>query len=181
MPRKGYCLLGLIQKIVIDKEKYMQCDAVYNFLKPNGFLLEIDQIPKVSYTCQVAGIPAINLTPTIQSTPFLDLNGLGDKPVFDQLSVTFIIAEDMSNYIEIYNWMIGIGFPNNYDEYVDLSEERKRNFPFNLVDHNLPMFSDGRLIVLNSNNNPVVSFRFKDMYPLSCSIPEFDQSLTKTH
>ena len=78
----------------------------------------------------------------------------------------------MTNYIELYNWIQGIGFPESYQQYRDeLEKNASIKSPTNL-------YSDGTLIVLNSNMNPNKQVTFKDLYPVSLSDVTFDVTQT---
>jgi len=72
----------------------------------------------------------------------------------------------MKNYLEIYNWIIGLGHPENFRQYKNLDTSRAS------------IYSDGALIILSSNNNPIVRISFEDMFPLSLSPLAFDVTQT---
>ena len=39
---------------------------------------------------------------------------------FDTLRVQFLVDEKMDNYKAIHNWIVGLGFPENYKQYSDV-------------------------------------------------------------
>ena len=84
-----------------------------NQLNVVSFETNFTRLPNVNFFCQRINIPSIGLGLASQATPFSDIPVLGDKLLFEQLTLNFIVSEDLSNYLEIYNWLISIGFPEN--------------------------------------------------------------------
>lgn len=151
--------------------------AVYNYLRPNGFRFVIKDIPNVAYTCQSANLPALQLGFATQPTPFQDIPRIGDKNSFGDFTIRFLIAEDMSNYIEIFEWLIALGFPNNYNEYTSFTGERLNRFPFSRVGDSIA-YSDGVLTILDSSNIPKTNIIMKDLFPVSVEALDFDVTST---
>ena len=89
----------------------------YNYFRPNAFRMAIQELPEVSFTCQSVNLPWLSANNPTQATPFIDIPRLADKLTHDDLRVSFIVKEDLSNYIELYNWLVGITFPNDYNEF----------------------------------------------------------------
>ena len=48
-----------------------------------------------------------------QPTYLKDLPIPGDKMEFEDLNVRFLVDENLENYMEIQNWMRGLGFPES--------------------------------------------------------------------
>lgn len=146
-----------------------------NYLRPLGFKFMIQTLPKVTYFCQSASIPAISMGNAVQATPFVDAPVPGDKLVFGDLNIKFMIQEDMSNYLELYNWLIGLGFPVSRQQYSDFIKSRQQSAP-----KNKETFSDSSLLVLGSENKPIVRVNFYDCFPVSLSSVDFDVSSGNT-
>ena len=51
-------------------------------------------------------MPSMAMTEATIARPKIDAYVPGDKITFDPLSITMLVAEDMENYEEIYNWML---------------------------------------------------------------------------
>lgn len=146
--------------------------STVNFLRPNSFQFLVKDLPNASFTCQSANLPALNLGFAIQSTPFTDLSRIGDKMNFGDFTIRFIISEDMGNYLELYRWLIALGFPYDYDQYSAFVETRRDRFPYTRLEAGA--HSDGTLIIMNSSNNPGISIRFHDLFPISLEALDFD-------
>ena len=113
-------------------------DPVVTYLKPNSFKFLINRAPNVTYTCQSANIPVLQLGAPMQNTPFVDIPQFGDKVQYGEFTIRFLINEDMS----------------------------KRTYERG--------FSDGALLILNSDNIPNVKLSFQDMFPISIEALDFD-------
>ena len=74
-----------------------------NQLNVVSFETNFLRMPSVSYFCQRVNIPGITLSNTIQSTPFANIPIEGDILEFEDLTIGFIVDEDMQNYLELYN------------------------------------------------------------------------------
>ena len=151
--------------------------TVANYLRPNAFRFSIKNLPSVAFTCQSANLPGLTLGYVTQPTPFLDIPHVGDKNVFGDFTIRFLITEDMSNYIELYEWLVALGFPNDYNQYRRFSGERLNRFPFVKDSRGAPIavaYSDATLTILDSNNVPKTNINFKDAFPVAVEALDFD-------
>jgi len=151
--------------------------AVYNYLRPNAFRFVIKDLPNVAYTCQSANLPSLQLGFAVQPTPFTDVPRIGDKLSYGEFTIRFLIAEDMSNYKELYEWMVAIGFPQNYEQYKAFTGERLNRFPFYKSKSGMSevlAYSDGTLTILDSNNVAKTNIILKDLFPTSVEALDFD-------
>lgn len=151
--------------------------TTYDFLRPNAFRFSIKDLPNTSFTCQSANLPALQLGFAIQPTPFVDVPVYGDKINFGDFTIRFIVAEDMSNYLELYRWLIALGFPSNYSQFKSFTDNRPSKFPFvtkNDGRSEVLAYSDGTLTILDSTNNAKVNIIFKSLFPISLEALDFD-------
>ena len=140
-----------------------------NFLSPVGYKFQIKKTPKTNYFVQAVNLPSVSIGEAIQPTPFIAIPQAGDHMTYGNLAVQFKVDEDMANYLELYNWMRGIGFPESFQERKDAVADNAA-----LTGLTGELFSDAVLIVLSSNMNSNVEIIFKDMYPVSLSDIQFD-------
>lgn len=141
-----------------------------NYLRPNSFKFLIAKMPNVTYTCQSANLPALNLGAAVQQTPFVDIPHPGDKVFFGEFIIQFLINEDMSNYKELYDWIASIGVPSGGDQYGSLTY---RANPYTPDKYN-NAFSDASLLIIDSNNIPKVKLNFQDLWPTAIEGLNFD-------
>jgi hypothetical protein len=143
-----------------------------NFLSPIGFKFVLNKAPKVAFFSNTANIPRIDLGTTAQPNYLRDIPIPGDKMEFEDFTLRFLVDENLENYMEIQNWMRGLGFPENLKEIYNLQTNtvgvnNKQN-PMNNI------YSDGTLEVLNSNKNINFKVVFKDLFPYALSSLDFD-------
>lgn len=139
-----------------------------NFLSPLGFKFVLSKAPAIEYFVQSVNIPSITMgSPTIP-TPFVKVPLAGDHLDFGELNLSFKIDEDMKNYFEIYNWLKGLGFPDNYNQYRNIANLATRD----------GVYSDATLVILTSSKNPNIEVRFKSIFPISLEAVEFDTTQT---
>jgi hypothetical protein len=146
-----------------------------NFLSPVGFNFTLAKEPKISFFCNSARIPEITLSLVQQPTYLKDIDVPGGKLQYGDLSLRFLVDEDMMNYMVIHNWLTGLGFPESTQDYRDLLT--------NGDDLTQPLdpkraFSDGSLYILDSNYNTNSIVKFKDLFPVSLTSLEFDSTQT---
>ncbi len=146
-----------------------------NYLSPLGFKLIISKIPKVDFLCQSANIPSITMGTAVQATYLKDIPVPGDKPVYDDLTVRFIIDENMENYLSLHKWLTGLGYPESVKQYKQLEDDHPTKMP-STTDPRYFEFSDATLQILNSNFQPNINVTFRDCFPVSVTTLEFDAS-----
>lgn len=149
-----------------------------DYLKPNGFKFQIHNLPNVSYFCQAANIPAIQIGSPEFQTPLSNIPVPGDKLTYGDLVIRFLVQENMSNYLELYNWLVGLGFPESREQYKNWNEAQRYRFPA-ISDKRLGAlgnFSDADFFILDSDNNPNVKITYYDVFPVSLEGLDFDIS-----
>lgn len=147
-----------------------------NPLQSNGFMLTIDKLPDLKYFCQSAAIPQLSFQAAPQANPFSQINLPGDKLEFGALNVNFMVDEHMGNYVAVYNWMKGLGFPKSNEQYSDFLDSQSQN-----LSESAKPFSDGTLSILGHNYSTVKSLRFVDLFPVSLSSVDFSSTNTDSN
>ena len=144
-----------------------------NFLSPVGFKFILNKAPKVDFFSNFANIPSITLGSALQTRYGKNIDIPGDKMVFEDFSLRFLVDEDLVNYMEIQNWMRGLGFPYSLEQFQDFMIESKDS---NALGDNDDLFeySDGTLQILNSNYNVNAQVIFTGMFPTFLSTLQFD-------
>lgn len=139
-----------------------------NFLSPLGFRFHAKRMPNVTFFTQRASIPTVSLGTATVPTPFSSIPVPGDHLVYSDFTLTFKVDEDLNNYIEVYNWMTALGFPDNFDQYKSVVPQR--------YSMNEGVYSDGVLEILNSAKKAIAEVQFVDMYPTSISDLSFNST-----
>ena len=146
--------MALVPKLGVQLETE-QLTQNLNFLSPLGFRSLLNRAPNVEYFCQSATLPTISMVELQQPSPFVVNPRPGDKITYEPFTLRFRVDENMTNYLEIFNWINALGKPENFQQYENI-------------------LSDGSILLLSSNNNPKIRIAFQDMFPLSLSPLAFD-------
>ena len=138
-----------------------------SFLSPIGFKFQLNNFPEVNYFCQSATLPGISIGSISVPTPLKTIELSGDEVSFEELTIKFIVDENMKNWLAIYDWIIGLGFPTKegQEKYAKLAATSE-------------LTTDAVLTVLTSNMNPQINFRFNECFPLNLSSIAFDSGGT---
>ena len=147
-----------------------------NFLSPTGFEFSLNRAPKVSFFSNSANIPGLNLGVAIQPTYLKDIDTPGDKIQFDDFTLRFLVDENLENYMEIQNWIRGLGYPESLQEIFDLQKNSK--LPSTSSSNEMNIYSDGTLTVLGSSLKPNFKIKFSDLWPYSLTTLNFDATET---
>ena len=145
-----------------------------SYLSPLGFRFVLNRTPNTNYFTQNVRLPTLSLGQFDIEDPFVKLPTPGTKLSFEPLDITFMVDEDMSNYLELYEWLRGLGFSESFEQYGNLIKENNSS----LLSNDSAVFSDGTLMVLSSHQNANVKIVFQDMFPISLSDLSFDSTLT---
>ena len=146
-----------------------------NFLSPTGFKFALKRSPGVAFFCNQANIPSLDLGVAEQPSYLKDIPLPGDKIQFGDLNLRFLVDEDLVNFMEIQNWIRGLGFPESLAEFNDLKNEAILG-PMGKSTEDV--YSDGTLQILSSNLIPKFQVVFNDLFPYSLSTVTFDATDT---
>ena len=143
-----------------------------NFLAPVGFKFTLAKYPKVDFFSNSARIPELTLGTAIQSSYLKDIDVPGEKLTYGDLTIRFLVDENMENYVAMHNWLKGIGFPETPQQFKDQITDDE-----GIRDEKL-VFSDGSLHILSSNFQDVAIVKFQDLFPVGLTSLEFDATET---
>ena len=143
-----------------------------NFLSPVGFKFALKRSPSVAFFCNQANIPDITLGVAEQANYLRTIPTPGDMMDFGDLNLRFLVDENLDNYMEIFNWIRALGFPESLEEIYDW---QKKDFDIAQPDKSTESFySDATLEILTSSQNPNFKVKFQDMFPTTLTTLEFD-------
>ena len=125
-----------------------------NYLQPTAFKLTIDRkkFGNLEYFAQTITHPSISITPAELPYKRLNLHMAGDKLTFNELTATIILDENLSAYIEMYDWMKRLVEEPNQTRLLQSANE-------------FPTAVDITVSVLSSKNNQVKQIRYIDCIP----------------
>ncbi len=151
-----------------------------DYASPIQFRFKMTKIPNVEFFVQTANIPGISLGTATVPTPLYDYPVPGDTIQYQTLDLSFLVDENLNNYKELHDWISGLGFPKNHQQFADLQASGADRFPGSTASSvaigskrtATPLaeggtYSDATLTVLNSKNIAKTEIRFANVYPIS--------------
>ena len=158
-----------------------------DYASPIQFRFKMTKIPKVEFFVQTANIPGISLGTATVPSPLYDYPVPGDKINYQSLDISFLVDENLNNYKELHDWISGLGFPSNHQQFADLQATGADRFPGSTASSvatgskRTPaplaeggIYSDATLTVLNSKNIAKTEIRFKNVYPTTLGSLSYD-------
>jgi len=149
-----------------------------NFLSPTGFKFALKRSPGVAFFCNQANIPSLDLGIAEQPTYLKNIDVPGDKIQFGDLNLRFLVDEDLMNYMEIQNWIRGLGYPEKISEFADLENQAVLGRETKFGQSGDDIYSDATLQILSNNLVPQFQVIFSDCFPYSLSTVTFDATDT---
>lgn len=141
----------------------LELNKELNLLGPNNFHFVARELPKVSLFTTIFNMPGCSLGRALVPNSNVDYNVPGEKIEFDDLTISFLLDEHITNYIEIFNWMSALGFPESSDQF-----KKFKDPTFNYTEK-----SDILLTVTSNKFNPIIKVNFVDCFPINLSQVSF--------
>jgi hypothetical protein len=145
----------------------------FNPLQSNhGATFFVKKLPMVNFFCQKYSLPGLSIQEVAFPNPFVKIPLSGDHIDYDELRVSFLVDEDLKNYLEVHMWLRRLGFPKEWEEYRVLDA--------------IPIWtgegktSDAVLTILDAKKLANVRFAFHDAFPISLSDIMFDTTASDT-
>ena len=143
-----------------------------NFLSGVAFKFNLAKFPKVDFFSNSARIPELNLELTRQPSYLKNIDVPGERLTYGDFTLRFLVDENMENYLSVYEWLTGLGFPETTKEFADIIKDSDgQRDP-------KEAFCDGTLRILNSNYREVAKVSFNDLFPISLTSLDFDATNT---
>ena len=162
-----------------------------DFANSSQFRFQLLKIPTTVYYTTAVNLPGIAFSgDAIMNSRFKAMPFMGDTLDFSPMELTFNVSEGLQNYREIHDWMTGIGFPHDTEQFATAvaSEQdlkpgsspppSRRAGAAKVNPSNLT--SDGTLTILTNKNNPTLRVNFRALYPTSLSGLQFSVQGTDT-
>lgn len=128
-----------------------------NYLSSTRAVLQIVGLESVSFTCTDFHLPGITLAEARVENPFISIPLHGDKIEFSPLSISFLVTAKLENWLALYNWIKGLGYPGSQQEYCQR-----------------PLtYTDGVLHLYTPQNNKFGEVLFEGLVPTSIGDLDF--------
>jgi hypothetical protein len=135
-----------------------------NYIYPTYYKFVIKEMPQLEYFITKVTLPSFGYDSAIeQPNRFSLIRHPASKIVYAPLEMSFLVNEDMTNWLEISNW---IRRTSVSDDHIDILDDTGEHF------------TQGTLFITNSAMNPNIEVTFYNMFPISVSGFEFDSQVT---
>lgn len=122
-----------------------------NYLSSTRASISIPDLNNLSLTATTWNLPGVSTGSPLQPTMFTDIPHTGDALISDVFRIEFIVLEDLSNWVEMYKWIISITDPRRTTGW-----SNKRT-----------TYLTADMIIFSSHNNPLVNVTFNNLIPIS--------------
>ena len=143
-----------------------------NYLSNVGFKFTLARFPKIDFFSTSANLPGLTLGVAQAPNYWKELPLAGTRLTYEDLTLNFIVDENLTNYLLVHNWMRGLGFPESIQNFIDLVTDED-----SLIDMDL-QYTDGTLMILNNQFNNISKVKFRGLFPISLSGLQFDSKQT---
>lgn len=140
-----------------------------NYIQPNNFTFRIKRLPDLNFTVQSCNVPGISVGRVDQPNPVKSAPLQGDRLFFADLSVAFLVDENLENYREIFKWMSSVtnqSWHAGVHHYKNLRDAPRGN--------DAGLFSDITMNILTSAKNSNIRLQFTNAFPIQLSDLLFD-------
>ena len=136
-----------------------------NYLANNRFQFFLRRCPNLTHFCQRVSVPSIGFGISLQANPTgIEIKRPGTQYAFEDITVGFLVDENMKNWLEIYTWMTSIGIFTSCKEM--LLEDDK--------------ISEAYMFITNSAYVPIIQVKFHNIFPIYLSGIDFDSTIIDT-
>ena len=122
-----------------------------NFFKPTSFRFICTALPESEFYCQGVTLPGVSINEIPVATPLNPHYKSGDRVLYDEFVIQIIIDEDMKNFIEIHDWIVGLGKPQTTEQFA----KREK----------LGLDTTGVLTILSNASNVNIEYHFNGLWP----------------
>ena len=135
-----------------------------NYLYQTFYKFQMRRLPKVNYFMQKVSLPDFaSGGPIEQPTRFVPVKHPSRNVSFDNLTIEFLVDENLENWRELYDWMRTIYLVDDYKKFEPETSTH---------------FTEGSILLLNSAMNVNKEIRFHNLLPISLSGIDFDSTDT---
>jgi hypothetical protein len=157
-----------------------------DYASPVQFRFKIAKLPQVEFFIQTVNLPGISIDEAKVTTPLYDYPVPGDEITYQGLDISFLVDENLNNYKELHDWLSGLGFGKNHQQFADMRATGADRFPGTVANTAasgtatpppIPegsIYSDATLTILNSKNIAKTEVRFQNVFPTSIGSLSYD-------
>ena len=160
----------------------------FNYSQSNQFKVHLSLFPKTEWFVVRANVPSVQLGTADRYTPFVNIQLVGDHITYGDFSMTFIVDENLKNYMEMYNWVKNIGFPFEHaqfnklerPDFMNRSGGQKYNAETDTYSkvEDEDLYTDIFLQIMTAKNNLIAQCEIYAAFPTTLGAIEYSQQET---
>lgn len=127
------------------------------------FQIVFDRLPEMVYNAQQVDLPGVSLGVAQMQTRFRPIPFPGTTVTYEPWSFSFIVNDDYSNWISIYEWITGLGRAENAEDLRELILQERE-------------YGEGRIMLHNANGVLSKQFALTNVFPTRLSPVTLDVS-----
>ena len=166
--------------------------TVFDYSQSNQFRINIPIFPLTEWFVVGCNVPGVTMGQGVVPTPLIEVPLMGDKLTYDQFNMTFMVDEQLKNYIELHDWLVNMAAPQNsaqfgakISDYV-ITPSKVTTFYRDGVEvtgstSDRDLYCDIQLTILSSKNNPVAMITMQNAFPVSLSALDYTQQDADTN
>jgi hypothetical protein len=136
-----------------------------NLTMPTNFRFVLPRVPNAVYFCQSVSFPNTSCPQLNVATGWMPLKLPGSEVSHENLTFTFLVDEDMTNYREIQEW---------FRKLLAMAYASESVFPAKDW-----LNEQCQLIMLSNKKEPLIKFTFSGVFPTNLSALSFDNTDTE--
>ena len=114
-----FVLKTIINSSMTDTNIIDRTPTKFDYASPIQFRFKMTKLPQVEFFVQTANIPGITLDEVQQPTRLKAIALPGSTLSFASLELSFLVDENLNNYKELHDWLIGLGTPESDSQFAD--------------------------------------------------------------
>lgn len=139
-------------------------------LSPIEYRFALEKNPNLAFWITECTLPGITTTGIdVPTGRFAAIKVPGDTLQFEDLTISFIVDEEMANYIEIQNWLYALTTARDTRDFKNLKKEKPEGER-----------QDVHLTILSNKANANIRIKFHNSFPTQLSSIQFDTKRTDT-
>lgn len=138
-----------------------------DFLNRNNAVVLVEKFKHIAFFTTDVEIPGVSMNHPAQPNSFANTKRVGDRLYYEPLTLQFKVNEDLSNWVEIYDWLKGASFPESYQQYKDAVSPTEKEES---------LFSDISITILSNYKKPILSLNYRSCIPSALGSISMSQS-----
>lgn len=141
-------------------------------LDPTNHVVQFARMPNLTFVAQEVNMPGVSGKTAQMSVPGINIHQMPDKLIYEPLTVTFMMDEELRAWRELYSWLLGM--TGGYDRSVITAEFIDQHINYVWPEkaqhrHDQAARTTAGLTIVNPAKIPMVRLLFHNLYITSLS------------